>query len=344
MEKITITRPDDWHIHLRNGPMMKTVVPFTANVFARAIIMPNLVPPVTDVNIAKIYHQEICDAVPDGVHFEPLMTLYLTDNTTPEMIKATAESGIVKACKLYPAGATTNSDSGVTDISKIKSTLTAMQEYGLLLLVHGEVTHDDVDIFDREACFYKDIMAKIVSDYPNLKIVCEHITTSEAVDFVLNASDNVAATITPQHLMFNRNHMLIGGVKPHYYCLPILKRSTHTDALRTAVKSGSKKFFLGTDSAPHTQDAKESSCGCAGCFSAVSAIEFYTQVFEDLDCLENLEAFASFNGPDFYGLARNTDKITLVRESWKIPKKLKVDDKLLVPLEAGQTIHWKVQQ
>ena len=299
--KLTITRPDDWHVHLRDGEVLKDTVRDTSRYMGRAIVMPNLVPPVIDTEAALAYRERILAQQPKAT-FTPLMVIYLTDNTSAEEIKKAKASGHVYAAKLYPAGATTNSDSGVTSANNIKAALQAMQEVNMPLLVHGEVTSHDVDIFDREEVFLKEVLAPIVNDYPNLKIVLEHITTANAVDFVNQASDNVAATITAHHLMFNRNHMLVGGIKPHFYCLPILKRNTHQAALVKAATSGSSKFFLGTDSAPHAIGAKESACGCAGSYTAFAALELYAEVFEAENALDKLEGFASFNGPDFYGL------------------------------------------
>lgn len=341
-QTLTITRPDDWHIHFRDGDMLKAVVPPTANVFGRAIAMPNLQPPVVTTEQAQGYYERIKAAA--GNNFEPLMTLYLTDQTTPEMIEAAAASGIVKACKLYPANATTNSAHGVTDVAGLAETFATMQEKGILLLVHGEVTHSEIDVFDREKAFIDQHMCQIVTNNPDLKVVFEHITTADAAEFVKAAADNVAATITPQHLMYNRNDLLVGGVKPHNYCLPVLKRNTHQKALQEVVASGSTKFFLGTDSAPHLKAAKESCCGCAGCYSAPAALELYAQIFEELGCLDKLEAFASFNGPDFYGLPRNSDTVTLVREPWQMPDQVLVGEEPLVPFYAGQTLNWKVQK
>ncbi len=340
---LTLIRPDDWHLHLRDEAMLATTVPATARVFARAIVMPNLQPPVCTVEQAQAYAQRIVEAVPAATQFEPLMTLYLTDQTTPEMVKAAAAAGLVKACKLYPANATTNSAFGVTDVTALTPTFEAMAEAGLLLLVHGEVTHSDIDIFDREKVFIDQQLSKLVETLPNLKIVFEHITTQDAAQFVLEGPANLAATITPQHLMYNRNHLLVGGVKPHNYCLPVLKRRTHQEALQQVVKQGSAKFFLGTDSAPHLQHAKESGCGCAGCYSAPAAIELYAQIFEQLGILDKLEAFASFHGPDFYGLPRNRDTITLIREDWSVPETVDVAGAAMVPFYAGQLLHWKVK-
>lgn len=341
MQKMTITRPDDWHVHLRDGDVLKDTVRDISRYMGRAIIMPNLMPPVTDTELALAYQKRILAAGPKE-NFTPLMTLYLTDNTSAAEIKKAKASGQIYAAKLYPAGATTNSDSGVTNADNIKQTLQAMQEVGMPLLVHGEVTSNEVDIFDREESFLKTVLAPIVSDYPNLKIVLEHITTANAVDFVNNAGDNVAATITAHHLMFNRNHMLVGGIKPHFYCLPILKRNTHQQALIKAATSGSAKFFLGTDSAPHAVGRKESSCGCAGSYTAHAAIELYAEVFEQAGALDKLEAFASFNGPDFYNLPRNSDTITLEKNSWDVPESLSFGNDKVVPIRGGEQLLWKV--
>ncbi|MFO7995459.1 MAG: dihydroorotase [Marinobacter sp.] len=340
-DQITITRPDDWHLHVRDGDILRDVVPATARCFGRAIIMPNLVPPVTDAAQAMAYRGRILDAA-GGHRFEPLMTLYLTEATTPEQIREAKAAGVV-AAKLYPAGATTNSASGVTDIRKIYPVLDAMSNCGMLLLVHGEVTDQDIDIFDREKIFLERVLAPTLEAFPALRVVLEHITTADSAEFVRNhEGGNLGATITPQHLMYNRNHMLVGGIRPHLYCLPILKRDRHQQALRDAVVSGDRRFFLGTDSAPHSKDRKETACGCAGCYSAYSAIVLYAEVFEDLDILDSLEAFASFNGPDFYGLPRNTDTITLVRESWKMPDELPLADGTIVPLKAGESLRWRL--
>ncbi|MED5441267.1 MAG: dihydroorotase, partial [Pseudomonadota bacterium] len=299
-DRLTITRPDDWHLHLRDGPVLQYTVPATARVMKRAIIMPNLQPPVMNAEQAHDYRQRIMSKVPQGLNFDPLMVLYLTDNTTPEMIKEAAEAGHIVAVKLYPAGATTNSASGVTDLGKLDELADALTEHDIKLLVHGEVTHSDVDIFDREKRFLDEILSPLVSRNPDLNMVVEHITTKDAAEFVKSQGDNVAATITVQHLAYNRNHMLVGGIKPHYYCLPILKRNIHQQALQDAVVSGSSKFFLGTDSAPHAKGAKESACGCAGCYTAYAAIELYAEIFDDLGALDKLEGFASHYGPDFY--------------------------------------------
>lgn len=341
MTKLTITRPDDWHVHLRDGEVLTDTVRDTSRYMGSAIIMPNLMPPVTTTELAQAYQQRIMAANPKPT-FTPLMTIYLTDNTTAtEIIKAKA-SGLVVAAKLYPAGSTTNSDSGVTSTKNIKAALVAMQEVGMLLLVHGEVTSNDIDIFDREEKFLTTVLAPLVAQYPKLKIVLEHITTKNAADFVNNAGPNVAATITVHHLMYNRNHMLVGGIKPHFYCLPILKRNTHQQALITAATSGSNKFFLGTDSAPHTKESKESGCGCAGSYTAFAALELYAEVFEVAGALDKLEAFASFNGPDFYNLPRNADTITLHKSAWEVPATLNFGSNKVVPIKAGETISWKV--
>ncbi|HRL97781.1 MAG TPA: dihydroorotase, partial [Comamonas denitrificans] len=316
---LTLTRPDDWHLHVRDGAAMHAVVPHTAAQFARAIIMPNLKPPVTTTAQALAYKARILAAVPAGVPFEPLMTLYLTDNLAPEEIARAKAAGIV-ACKLYPAGATTNSDFGVTDLRKIYPVLEAMQREGLLLLVHGEVTSSDIDLFDREAAFIDQQLIPLRRDFPELKIVFEHITTKEAAHYVREADRFVGATITPQHLLFNRNAIFTGGIRPHYYCLPVLKREEHRQALVQVATSGSSKFFLGTDSAPHAAHLKEHASGCAGCYSAHAALELYATAFEAAGALDKLEGFASFHGPDFYGLPRNTSTVTLVKESWTPPE------------------------
>lgn len=347
MQTLTITQPDDWHIHLRDtndaGNALATTVPHVAAQFARAIVMPNLVPPVITTAQAAKYRARILAHVPDGVSFEPLMTLYLTDNTPPdEVIKAKA-SGFVKGVKLYPAGATTNSDAGLTDIKKATDTLAAMQEVGLPLLIHGEVTHSDVDIFDREKRFLDDRLAKLVADFPKLPVIVEHITTADAADFVLAAGAQVAATITPQHLMYNRNHMLVGGIKPHFYCLPILKRKSHQERLLEVATSGNTKFFLGTDSAPHAQHTKEAACGCAGCYSAPIALPLYAQIFDDAGALDKLEGFASHFGADFYGLPRNQNTVTLVKKPLDVPASYPyLGGKNLVPLMARQQLNWQM--
>ena len=339
--QITITRPDDWHLHVRDGDILNDVVPATAACFGRAIIMPNLVPPVTDASAAMAYRDRILAAA-RGTDFQPLMTLYLTESTTAETIREAKAAGVA-AAKLYPAGATTNSASGVTDIRNIYPVLEAMADCGMLLLVHGEVTDSDIDIFDREKVFLERVLAPTLTAFPSLRVVLEHITTAESAEFVRNhQGNNLGATLTPQHLMYNRNHMLVGGIRPHLYCLPILKRNKHQEALREAVASGDPRFFLGTDSAPHAKDKKEAACGCAGCYSAYGAIGLYADIFEELGILDKLEAFASFNGADFYGLPRNTDTVTLVREPWTMPENLPLAGGGIVPLKAGETVNWRL--
>ena len=340
--KLTITRPDDWHLHLRDGDILKDLVPFTARQFGRAIIMPNLVPPTTTTQQALDYRQRIIAAIPEGISFEPLMTLYLTDNTPADEITRAAESGQIKAVKLYPAGATTNSDAGVTDIKNCYTTLEAMQKHHIPLLVHGEVTDAEIDVFDREKVFIDRVLSPLQKDFPQLKIVFEHITTKDAVDFVMSTDSHMGATITPQHLLYNRNAIFKGGIRPHYYCLPVLKRETHRQALVKAATSGSGKFFLGTDSAPHAQHKKESPCGCAGIFSAPLAIELYTRVFDENNALDKLEAFASFHGADFYGLPRNTDTITLEKKDWQVPESYPLGEDRIVPFHAGETEPWQL--
>jgi len=342
MQQLTITRPDDWHLHLRDGALMQSVLPDTARQFARAIVMPNLRPPVTTTALALEYRQRILAALPAGMKFEPLMTLYLTDNTSAEEIRKAKASGVVHAVKLYPAGATTNSDAGVTDIRNTYAALEEMQRCGMPLLVHGEVTDSNIDIFDREAVFIERVMQPLLRDLPELRVVFEHITTLDAAQFVASAPATLAATLTPQHLLYNRNALLAGGIRPHYYCLPILKRETHRVALVKAATSGNKKFFLGTDSAPHAQHTKEAACGCAGCYSAHSAIELYAEAFEAAGALDKLEAFASFFGADYYGLPRNTDTVTLRRESWQVPDSIGFGEHRLVPLRAGEAMQWKL--
>ena len=339
--QITITQPDDWHLHLRDGEVLNHVAPFTAKQFARAIIMPNLNPPVTTVVQAVEYLDRILAAV-EGSDFEPLMTLYLTDNTSADEIIAARKSCFIKGLKLYPAGATTNSDAGVTDIRLCDNALEAMQKAGLPLLIHGEVTDPQVDIFDRENVFIERILQPLIQRFPELKIVFEHITTKEAADFVRQSGDYIAATITPQHLLLNRNALFQGGLQPHNYCLPVLKRDVHRQALLEVIRSGNKKFFLGTDSAPHAKHKKESACGCAGIFSAHAAIEIYTSIFDQQNSLDKLEAFASFNGPDFYGLPRNSKTIDLIKQDWQIPEEYSLGTDKLVPFLAGQTINWKL--
>ncbi|WP_454762869.1 dihydroorotase [Cupriavidus campinensis] len=343
IQKLTITRPDDWHLHLRDGVALAAVLPDTARQFARAIIMPNLRPPVTTVAQASAYRARILAALPAGMAFEPLMTLYLTDNTPPEEIAAARASGFIRAVKLYPAGATTNSDAGVTDIRRCHATLEAMQHAGLPLLVHGEVTDADIDIFDREAVFIDRVMWPLRKDFPELKVVFEHITTKDAAQYVAEAEGLVGATITAHHLLYNRNAIFTGGIRPHYYCLPVLKRETHREALVKAATSGSARFFLGTDSAPHARGLKEHACGCAGCYTALHAMELYAEAFDAAGALDQLEAFASLNGPAFYGLPRNTGTLTLVREDWALPTELPYGDTTLVPLRAGETLRWKAQ-
>ncbi|WP_223670332.1 dihydroorotase [Kangiella shandongensis] len=343
MQTLTITRPDDWHIHLRSGAALQHTVKDAAKQFARAIVMPNLVPPVTNVEEADDYRQAILRHASERMDFEPLMTLYLTDNTSVEDIEAAVESGFVKACKLYPAGATTNSDSGLTDIENAYPVFEKMAEVGMPLLVHGEVTDGDIDIFDREKVFIDTKLRPVVEKFPQLKVVLEHITTKDAVEFVNEQGPNVAATITAHHLLLNRNDMLVGGIRPHLYCLPILKRQEHQAALLVAATSGSPKFFLGTDSAPHAKSKKEAACGCAGVYTAYAAIELYAEAFEMMGKLDKLEAFASFYGPDFYGLPRNEQKITLVKEEWKIPSSICLGNDHLVPFRADETLQWKLK-
>ena len=342
--QLTITRPDDWHLHLRDGAALAAVIGHTAAQFGRAIVMPNLKPPVTTVEQAAAYRQRILAAIPAGLNFEPLMTLYLTDNTPASEIAQAAASGFVKAVKLYPAGATTNSDAGLTAIEKAYATLAEMERVGLPLLVHGEVTDPQIDLFDREKAFIDSVLLPLIQRFPKLKVVMEHITTKDAAEFVAAAPSTVAATITAHHLLYNRNAIFQGGVRPHWYCLPVLKRETHREALVAAATSGNPKFFLGTDSAPHSKSAKEAACGCAGCYTAYAAIELYAEAFEAVGALDRLEAFASFNGPDWYGLPRNADKITLVKEDWQVPASypyLPGDE--IVPLRAGETLRWKLR-
>ncbi|MCB1916101.1 MAG: dihydroorotase [Rhodocyclaceae bacterium] len=343
MQTLTITRPDDWHLHLRDGDALSAVLPDSARRFARAIVMPNLKSPVTSVDAAGQYRTRILSALPPDLKFEPLMTLYLTDNTSPEEIRRARESGFVQAAKLYPAGATTNSDAGVTAIERLTPVLDAMQECGLVLCVHGEVTHADVDIFDRERVFIDRTLAPLATRFPGLRIVFEHITTAEAVAFVKAAGSQIGATITAHHLLLNRNAILAGGIRPHHYCLPVLKRERHREALVEAAASGDPRFFLGTDSAPHGRSTKEAACGCAGCYTAHAALEFYAEAFERAGALDRLEAFASFHGADFYGLPRNSDRVTLVREPWQVPAALEyLADDVLVPLRAGESVSWRL--
>ena len=343
MTDLTIQTPDDWHLHFRDGDMLQETVPATARCFRRAVVMPNLVPPVTTGELASAYRERILAARPANSAFEPIMTIYLTDTTTAQDIKAAKAAGVL-AAKMYPAGATTNSHSGVSSLSSLYPVLAALVENDMLLLVHGEVTEAHVDIFDREKVFIEQHLSQIVAKFPDLRIVLEHITTADAVEFVSKSSANVAATITPQHLMLNRNDMLVGGIRPHNYCLPVLKRATHQQALRAIVASGNPKFFLGTDSAPHAKHRKESACGCAGCYSAWSAIELYAQVFEELGALDKLEGFASHYGADFYRLPRNSGTITLTRETWQIPDEITLPDgSPIVPFFAGQQVNWKLK-
>jgi len=342
MQQLTLNRPDDWHLHLRDGALMQSVVQDTARQFARAIVMPNLRPPVTTTGQAQAYRARILAALPAGSDFEPLMTLYLTDNTTAEEIQRAKQSGMVHAVKFYPAGATTNSDAGVTDLRKAYPALEEMQRCGMPLLVHGEATDSSVDVFDREAVFIERTMIPLLRDLPQLRVVFEHITTRDAVQFVLNAPDHIAATITVHHLLYNRNAMFKGGMRPHYYCLPVLKREVHREVLGKAASSGNPKFFLGTDSAPHAQDTKEAACGCAGIYTAHAAIELYAEAFEQLGALDKLEGFASFYGADYYRLPRNTGKITLRKESWQVPGSIAFGEHKLVPLRAGETVMWKI--
>lgn len=339
---LTITRPDDWHLHLRDGSVLADVLPHTAAQFARAIVMPNLKPPVTSTAMASAYRDRILAAIPDGMTFEPLMVLYLTDNTQPDEIRKAVESGFVHGVKLYPAGATTNSDAGVTDLQRCMPALEMMQELGLPLLLHGEVTDAEIDIFDREAVFIDRILQPLRKQLQQLKIVFEHITTQEAAHYVRDAEGPIAATITAHHLLYNRNAIFKGGVRPHYYCLPILKREKHRHALMQAASSGNPRFFLGTDSAPHAKGLKEHACGCAGCYTALHAMELYAQAFEEAGALDKLEGFASFYGADFYGLPRNKNHITLQKQNWVVPEELVMPSATIVPLDAGTTLAWKM--
>ena len=342
MTDITLTRPDDWHLHLRDGAALSQTVADAARYLGRAIVMPNLVPPVTTVADAEAYRERILAAMPAARQFEPLMTLYLTDNTAPAEIERAAAHPHVYAVKLYPAGATTHSDAGVTSLDKVAPALQAMAAVDLPLLVHGEVTTPGVDIFDREEVFIDTQLAPLLERHPELRVVLEHITTAEAVNFVRSVGPRMGATITAHHLLYNRNHMLVGGIKPHYYCLPILKRDRHQQALLAAATSGEAQFFLGTDSAPHPKDAKEAACGCAGCYTAHAALELYAQAFEQAGALDKLEGFASHFGADFYRLPRNSDRIRLVRDDWTVPDHLPLGDKVLAPLAAGETLRWRV--
>ena len=341
--RLSITRPDDWHLHLRDDAALAAVLPHSARQFARAIIMPNLRPPVTTVDAAAAYRQRILAALPAGLDFVPLMTLYLTDNTPADEIRRAAESGFVKAVKLYPAGATTNSDAGVTDLAKCDAALGEMEKLGMPLLMHGEVTDPAIDLFDREQVFIDTVLQPLLARHPALRVVFEHITTAQAAQFVAAAGPNLAATITAHHLLYNRNAIFAGGLRPHYYCLPVLKRETHRQALVAAATSGSAKFFLGTDSAPHARGAKEASCGCAGCYTAHAALELYAEAFAAAGAIDRLESFASFNGADFYRLPRNTGKVTLAAQDWTVPQDLPYGDgATLVPLRAGETLRWKL--
>jgi dihydroorotase len=339
---LTITRPDDWHVHLRDGEQMRSVVGATARVFGRAIVMPNLEPPVTTVAAAAAYRERIAAALPAASRFAPLLTLFLTDNTPAAEIAHARRSGFVIGAKYYPAGATTNSDSGVTAIERVYPALEAMQKHALPLLIHGEVTAREVDVFDRESVFIDELLARIVRDFPELRIVLEHITTREAAEFIAAAPAHVGATITPQHLLHSRNALFAGGVRPHFYCRPILKRESHRQALIKAATAGNAKFFLGTDSAPHARNAKENACGCAGCYTAHAALELYAEAFEAAGALDKLEAFASFHGADFYSLPRNGDTVTLKRESWTVPGEYVFGEQTVVPLNAGATMRWRI--
>ena len=339
---LTITRPDDWHVHLRDEALLRSVVGATARVFGRAVVMPNLDPPITTVAAAAAYRERIAVATPPDSRFAPLLTLYLTDNTPAEEIVAARKSGFVIGAKYYPAGATTNSDSGVTSLDRVYPALEAMEKHGLPLLIHGEATASEVDVFDRERVFVEGSLARIVRDLPALKVVLEHVTTREGAEFVAAAPAHVGATITPQHLSYSRNALFAGGIRPHRYCLPVLKRESHRQALIQAATGGNPKFFLGTDSAPHLRRAKESACGCAGCYTAHAALELYAEAFEAAGALERLEAFASFHGPDFYGLPRNTDTVTLAHETWTVPDEYAAADEVIVPFNAGATMRWRL--
>lgn len=341
-QTLTLIRPDDWHLHVRDGAALAAVLPDTCRQMGRAIIMPNLKPPVTTVDAAAAYRERILAARPAGSRFEPLMTLYLTDNTSPAEIRKAKASGFVHAVKLYPAGATTNSDFGVSDVNKAMPALEAMAEAGLPLLVHGEVTDPAIDVFDREAVFIEQVFQPLLAKLPALRVVFEHITTRDAAEYVAAAPDNVAATITAHHLLMNRNALFVGGIRPHHYCLPVLKRELHRQALLKAATSGSAKFFLGTDSAPHARHAKESSCGCAGMYTANAAIELYAEAFEAAGALDQLEAFASLNGPAFYRLPVNEERVTLAKQAWTVPDTLPYDGDALVPLRAGESVAWKL--
>ena len=346
IDSVTLARPDDWHLHVRDGAVLAAVLPHTARQFGRAIIMPNLRPPVTTTDMAAAYRERILAALPKdgpGVRFEPLMTLYLTDNTPPDEIRRARESGFVHGVKLYPAGATTNSDAGVTSIAKCAKTLEAMQEHDLPLLVHGEVTDPAIDVFDREKVFIDRVMTPLRRDFPALKVVFEHITTKDAADYVRDADGPTGATLTAHHLLYNRNALFVGGIRPHYYCLPVLKRETHRVALLAAATSGNPRFFLGTDSAPHAKGLKEHACGCAGCYTALHALELYTQAFDQAGALDRLEGFASFHGADFYGLPRAAERVTLRREQWTLPAEFMAGGDEIVPLGGGESIGWRLE-
>ncbi len=340
--ELTIIRPDDWHLHLRDGDLLNTTVTHTAAQFNRAIVMPNLTPPVTTTTLAINYKQRIMEKVPSDSSFTPLMTLYLTDNTTADEIAQAKRSGIIFGVKLYPAGATTNSDAGVTDISKAYTAIAAMEENDLPLLIHGEITRPEIDIFDREKFFIHEILGPLTLRFPKLRIVLEHITTQDAVEFIKTATDYIAATLTAHHLLLNRNAMLVGGIRPHHYCLPVLKRERHREALVEAATSNSNKFFLGTDSAPHSRQAKESACGCAGIYTAHAALELYAEVFEQADALDKLEAFASLRGADFYKLPRNTNHITLKKVDWQVPESYTFGNTITVPFRARELMRWQI--
>ena len=342
-DQISLLRPDDWHLHLRDGAMMASVLPHTARQFARAIVMPNLKPPVVTTAQASEYRARIITAIPPELQFEPLMTLYLTDNTTPDEIRRAKESGFVHGVKLYPAGATTNSAAGVSDLTHCYAALEAMQQVGMPLLLHGEVTDPAIDLFDREAVFIDQVLIPLRRVMPDLKIVFEHITTRDAAQYVHESDGPIAATITAHHLLYNRNEIFKGGIRPHFYCLPVLKRERHRLALLAAATSGSSKFFLGTDSAPHAKDVKEHACGCAGCYTALHAMELYAQAFDSVGALDRLEQFASLNGPDFYQLPRNTQRVTLRRQPWTMPTELEAGGTALVPLNAGETMAWRLE-
>ena len=341
MDTLTLTRPDDWHLHLRDGAALNAVLPFSARQFGRAIVMPNLKPPVTTTAAALAYRERILAALPEGSRFEPLMTLYLTDPTAPDEIRRARDSGTVHAVKLYPAGATTNSDAGVTGMARVARTLEVMQEVGMPLLIHGEVTDPAVDLFDRERVFIERELIPLRRDFPALRVVLEHITTADAAHYVRDAEGPIAATLTAHHLLYNRNAIFLGGIRPHYYCLPVLKRETHRQALVEAAVSGNPRFFLGTDSAPHAKGAKEIACGCAGCYTAVHALELYAEAFDAAGRLDALEAFASFFGPDFYGLPRNAGTVRLERAAWTVPESLPYGSETIVPLRAGEGMRWR---